>query len=152
MYFDQILDSYFKQNFKQFCLICGKNSNKISCNICKDLISNLKGDKLNKIIFIKDFKYWMQGENKFGEKIKSYGLYCLQRIMPINTQDILKYIKNINLIQENNLNYIIQIHTTTDIKFNIIIPKVKNKIENFISYQNLFLYPELEKLNVSVSN
>lgn len=136
---------YFKDSFKNFCLICGKNSNKICCEKCNDLIMTLEVNNLNHINFFKNPYYWMHGENKFGEKIMSYGLYCIQRIMPINTQNILKYIEKINLIQETENNLKIQIITTNKSKINIIIPKVKLEYEHFISYQNIFLYPELSE-------
>jgi len=144
---------YFKNTFKNFCLICGKNCNNISCEKCNNLIYNLEGNNLHKINFLKNPYYWMDGENKFGEKIKSYGSYYIQRIIPINTIDILKYINKINLIKENKNNFVIQIETTNNTKFNIIIPKIKLFYQHFISYENLFLYPELnKKLSLCISN
>lgn len=151
MFFDDVLNSYFEQSFNNFCLICGKNSNNISCQSCKDLILTLEVDNSNLIYFFKDYKYWMCGTNKYGEKIKSYGLYCIQRLLPIPTEQILRYIEKINLVKENDYDYEIQIITISNSKINLKIPKVKNKIDYFISYENLFLYPELDNLFTYVS-
>lgn len=143
---------YFKERFKNFCLICGKNSNKICCETCNEIINTLEINN-NKINFFKNYYYWMNGENKFGEKIMSYGLYCIKRLIPINTPDILKYIKKINLNQETEDNLEIQIFITNNRKITINIPKVKHDYEHFISYQNLFLYPELENnFSLHISN
>jgi hypothetical protein len=141
---NNLLKNYFEHNFKNFCLICDKNSNNITCNECKLLVSNLSINNLNKLYFLKNLKYWMHGENKYGEKIKSYFLYCIQSLIPLKTDDIIKHIKEINLILETVSDYKIEIKTINEKNLILSIPKVKNDFENFISYQNLILYPELE--------
>lgn len=140
---NKFYDLYFKNNFNNFCLICGKNSNSLSCQECNILIDNLDINNYNKINFFKNYYYWMHGKNIFNEKIKSYGLYCIQRKIPINTYEILKYIKKINFIKENKNKLKIEIITNNNTQFNILIPKVTHNYEHFISYKNLFLYPEL---------
>jgi len=135
---------YFKNSFSNFCLICGKNSNNLSCKECNSLIQNININH-SKLSFFKQSNYWMKGENKDGEKIMSYGLYCIQRFIPINTQEIIKYIKSINFIKKEDNFYHIEIKTISNKNLFFKIPKVKDYYEHYISYQNLFLYPELEK-------
>lgn len=134
---------YFHNNFNNFCLVCGKNSNKICCQECNNLIQNLKINNVKKLSFIKNIYYWMNGENNFNEKIKSYGLYLIQRKIPIDTINILKYIKEINFINEVKNKLEIEIITLSNFSFNLFIPNCKHKYEQFISINNLFLYPEL---------
>ena len=143
MFFKNILKSYFEEQYKGFCLICGKSSKNIFCLKCNNCISNIKINNDN-ISFFKDSKYWIIGNNNH-EEIKSYGLYLLQRLIPISTIDIINYIKEIKLInQEKNFFYINVFFKSGSI-IKLEIPKVKSKLNHFISYKNLFLYPELEK-------
>ena len=143
MFFKNILNSYFEEQHNGFCLICGKLSKNIYCLECNNCISNIKINN-NNISFFKDSKYWMIGNNNF-EEIKSYGLYLLQRLIPISTIDIINYIKEIKLInQEKNYFYINVILKSGSI-LNLEIPIPKSNINHFISYKNKFLYPELEK-------
>ena len=135
---------YFKNCFRNFCLICGKNSKNLSCKDCNDLVQNININN-NKLCFFKQSVYWVNGENNYGEKIKSYGLYCIQRLIPIDTIDILKYIKSINLIKEEDKYYHLEIKTNSNKNIFFKLPKVKDYYEHYISYQNLFLYPELEQ-------
>ena len=113
---------YFKNCFSNFCLICGKNSNNLSCKECNSLIQNININH-SKLSFFKQSIYWMNGENKDGEKIKSYGLYCIQRFIPINTQEIIKYIELKNVHSSFSINW--KIISDTVITFVYLNPCMK---------------------------
>lgn len=131
-----MLDKYFNNYFINFCKICFKPSKLLACNNCTQILNNIKFD--NCPLFLKNIQYWMLGKYN-NEKIKSIGLFLLQKRIPICTNEIIssiKYIKNHKLY---NNNYYLEIKIN-DKYFLLILPYFKNFHENFISYDGLFLY------------
>ena len=131
-----MLKKYFNNYLINFCKICFKPSNFKACSKCSQLLNNVKFDDCP--IFLTNIEYWMIGKYN-NEKIKSIGLFLLQKRIPLPTNEIIssiEYIKNHKLY---NNNYYIEIKIN-DKFFILILPYFKNFHENFISYDALFLY------------
>jgi hypothetical protein len=135
-----VLDSYFNNYNSKFCNICKKPCKNNACNYCSELINQLNLNSCKLPSFFYNPKYWMIG-NFNNEKIKSLGLFLLQKQFPIDTPDIIILIHKIyNYELNNNIHHFY--FSVNQKKFVLKIPNFKNEYSHFISYDGLFMYEE----------
>jgi hypothetical protein len=135
-----LLNLYFDNHNPKFCNICNKPSKYNSCIGCNELLNKFKSNSVKLPNFFTNSKYWMEGKYN-NEKIKSLGLFLLQKHIPINSDEIIKYILKINkyeLIDNIHMFYF----NIENKKYILKIPNFKEKHNHFVSYDALFLYKE----------
>ena len=135
-----LFNFYFNNHNHGFCKICNKTSKSNSCVKCNHLLNIFISKSVKLPHFFTNSKYWMQGQYN-NEKIKSIGLFLLQKQIPINSDEIIKYIQKINKYEL--INNIHLFYFNIDKKNYILkIPNFKKDYQHFLSYDALFLYEE----------